>query len=1282
MAGKTFLGTYVNGIVLSNPGQQNPATIAAPAYVTNNRAAHYGTAIYGAGAAAWTVRNLGRILGNGGASNGIELAAGGAVINGASGSPTGLIIASYNGIAIKGAAGTVVNFGAIIGVGAFAGRGVDLAAGGRVDNGGTAGGALIEGTTDGVRVGGGAGTVVNHGTIVALAGQGVYLGGGGSIGNFGTIQGGSSGILARAQPAAVVNFGTVAGTSTDGAGIYLTNGGVIGNETGGRVTARGNAIAIAGAVGSILNFGTVASTSKDSGAGIYLKHGGLIGNEASGRITAAGLHAVVVEGSVGTVVNYGTIVGAVQGSGSAVLLGHGGLVNNAGERAQISGRENGVAVAGGRGTVTNFGTIESTATVVTHGSVFGAAVLLAAGGALTNGAAAKTGFSRALISANEFGVYIGSASKPGTSGRVVNFGTIRSVGPGTIGSVAVVLAAGGTVVNRGLIAGATQSAIAIRGAPGAVTNSGTILSNSPGPLGAANGNGVFLQAGGAVTNAKHGLIATVRNDAIYARAGAATVTNFGTIVGANETTAAAVHLASGGTVVNGASGASDALVVGRRVGVEIEGPAETVVNFGTIGSTSTTPSRGAPQPAGVLMVGSGFVQNGAKGSADALITAIGDGVYIGGIVGIHTRGAVGTVVNYGTIQSTGTGALGSNAVHLAAGGRVTNRGLIKSAAQSGIVVRYSRGTVTNFGSIVSNATGTSGVGIYLRDGGLVTNQAAGAIIADRNDGIFVKSKPATIVNLGNIAGGSARAGAAVYLRAGGNLTNGTSGKTLGLISGRRDGVVLANGAGTVANFGTIESASTVLVSGSIQGVGVLLAKGGALRNGAAGASTALISAYGVGVYVAGAATPGAAAVVNYGTIQSVGVKVGPSSGVEIAGSGMVTNRGLIKSASASAVQFDDKAGLVTNFGSIVGTAGGTAGAGVYLANGGNVVNKAGGVIAGASDAGIVVLGAPGIVANAGIVRSRSGDGVYLGGGGDIANQKGASISGGAYGVYLYHPGGTVTNRGTITGGDTGLAASGAGHATVINFGTIASADGTGGTAVAFDDNVGDAVLVVEPGAVFIGAILGGGDGEIRFAGGGTTPIGGVSGFSTVVLGNGVGHALTLTAANFTGVGAAAITVIDGNSGNTVTAATLPTADRIVVHAGIGADAVTGGAGDDRIFAGGKTVMTGGAGANEFVFSAPGANRITDFAAATNAIALSNAGFDLGLPGASSTPHALPAALFTENAAGAFAKPTQRFAYDTTDGKLFYSATGTTANEKLVVTLTGAPDPAGRLFFVA
>jgi hypothetical protein len=65
-----------------------------------------------------------------------------------------------------------------------------------------------------------------------------------------------------------------------------------------------------------------------------------------------------------------------------------------------------------------------------------------------------------------------------------------------------------------------------------------------------------------------------------------------------------------------------------------------------------------------------------------------------------------------------------------------------------------------------------------------------------------------------------------------------------------------------------------------------------------------------------------------------------------------------------------------------------------------------------------------------------------------------------------------------------------------------------------------------------------------------------------------------------------------------------------------------------------------------------------------------------------TPKPLPARLFTKNATGAFTSRTQRFAYDTANGKLFYSAAGTTAGERLVVTLGGHPDPSGHLFFVS
>jgi len=116
-------------------------------------------------------------------------------------------------------------------------------------------------------------------------------------------------------------------------------------------------------------------------------------------------------------------------------------------------------------------------------------------------------------------------------------------------------------------------------------------------------------------------------------------------------------------------------------------------------------------------------------------------------------------------------------------------------------------------------------------------------------------------------------------------------------------------------------------------------------------------------------------------------------------------------------------------------------------------------------------------------------------------------------------------------------------------------------------------------------------------------------------------------------------------------------------------------------------MTGNGGANQFVFSAPGVgNTITDFAASsTNELVFSNSGFSLGLSGASATPQALPASLFTANPTGAFGTTGERFAYDTSNGELFYDAQGSTAGStpQHVATLTNHPGVGtSQLFFVS
>src|SRR5262249_7705734 len=150
--------------------------------------------------------------------------------------------------------------------------------------------------------------------------------------------------------------------------------------------------------------------------------------------------------------------------------------------------------------------------------------------------------------------------------------------------------------------------------------------------------------------------------------------------------------------------------------------------------------------------------------------------------------------------------------------------------------------------------------------------------------------------------------------------------------------------------------------------------------------------------------------------------------------------------------------------------------------------------------------------------------------------------------------------GVIEGGSAGIVTSGAGQETLINFGTIASTAGTFGVAVEIDGSVGGNVLIVEPHAVFVGAVLGGGKSHIEFIGA-VANMKGVNGFAEIVLAkNGVHHGLTLTAANFFDVTGGVITVVDGNKGNNVSAAGV--ANAIIVHAGSGTDLLTGGLGND------------------------------------------------------------------------------------------------------------------------
>jgi Ca2+-binding RTX toxin-like protein len=745
------------------------------------------------------------------------------------------------------------------------------------------------------------------------------------------------------------------------------------------------------------------------------------------------------------------------------------------------------------------------------------------------------------------------------------------------------------------------------------------------------------------------------------------------------------------------------------------GFAWTLTNLGTVESIGSL-------GAGIQLSSGGSITNGASGATAALIDGTNQGISI--------IGGAGTVHNFGRITTTGSQGI---SVGLRDGGTVTNSGTISATGSNSTAIYLNAGSINNTGRISGNATGvdiTAGAGIVFNSGSI--SETSGT--SGNNDlfgiNFFGASNRGTITNLGTISALTANTAiheiAVNFGTAGGQIVNGKAGSSLGLITAYGIGIGFAQGTGgtlgtvTVVNYGTIQSTRTAggsgndgfglqmagvttvknfgviraaqVTSGTSGGGGAInLSSGGSITNGASGSTGGLITADGQAIGVYG----GAGTIVNFGTISDTGTANGGA--VFLGAGGTITNLGMISAAGAqheSAIRMKGTVSdAIVNLGTI---SGGTSA--ISLHEGDNVINGQSGshtgVIIG-EFAGIAAIndGAAlfnfGTIVNFGTIESTSTVATYktlslgaiIGGAGSINNA--GLVAGSPAGIVIANTvggAGIITNSGTIKGA-TGILISPTdnGKNTVTNSGTII---GTAGTAVQF--GAGNDTLIVKPGAVFTGAVKGGGGTDtIIQSAAGTLKVTGFSGFETIRLANGAADSLTLTSANFTGVSGSTITVFDGNSGNTVNASALPSADKIVVHAGTGADTLKGGAGNDIFYAGGNTKMTGGAGTNRFTFAHIGTNGITDFAAsATNEIAFSNSGFSLGLGGATSTPQALPGSLIGSLTNGTFSNMTQRFAYNQSTGQLFFDSGGSGGTAHVVATLTGDPTlTAARLFFV-
>ena len=509
----------------------------------------------------------------------------------------------------------------------------------------------------------------------------------------------------------------------------------------------------------VVNHGSVEETGSNS-FGINLTDGGFVSN--GGGVTASFV-AINITGLRGTVVNSGT-VDSPGSNGTGIILHDGGSVSNSGD---VTGAGTGIFITGSAGAVNNLGTVDSEAPLYRSG------VYLGNGGRVTNGSHSDTS---ALIEAQWTGVDLTSG------GSLINFGTIESLGTmsGTLGhkGLAVFMPHGGDVVNHGLIEAANFTAIYIggslgapvSGAVGTVTNSGTVESTGR--------TGIALDAGGVVTNSGR-----VESDAEYKTG---------------------VYLNGGGKVFNGPSGATGALIEAAWLGVNIF-DGGTLANYGTVESTGTAAGT-AGRGLAVFMPKGGDIVNHRLIEA-TYFTAI----YMGGSHGAPNPGALGSLTNFGTVESGSADAIG-----LAEGGVVvngatgdtsalieggTNSVAIYIGASNNTINAGATATLTNFGTIENNTTMHSAV--ILAAGGTLHNNGKKALVEGGLNGFSTNGNggsggPGTLVNSGTVEGTT---GSGVRLGDGGIVSN------TGLIEGAT-GITVSGGDATVTNAGKIESTGT------------------------------------------------------------------------------------------------------------------------------------------------------------------------------------------------------------------------------------------------------------------------------------------------------------------------------------------------------------------------------------------------------------------------------------------------------------------------------------------
>jgi hypothetical protein len=872
-------------------------TIGAGGLVNNRAGALISGSVAGIliGGQAGTVFNYGSITG----ATGVDLQAGGLVVNEASGTITPSAASGY-GVSISGDQGTIDNFGVI--------TRVQVTGGGYVFNSGT-----IESSNAAAIATSGAVMIMNQGLITASS-TGILLGAGASLINSGTISAynpapGPVGYgVSSLGGVTIQNFGTIRGGA---AGVWLGAGGTLTNVQGMTIESLTNGVGAARstATASLSNAGFITGLTGDGIDFGNTSLGDTVTNTASGVIRG-GNYGVVLDGGTNVLENAGTISGGtavlLEGAINTLIVDAGAVFNGV---VKATGAQNTVEFTANSGAVTLSGlgsdylgfqkvdftgaaswTVQASAAELAGITFKGVTtqdhLSLIGGGALTS---ALSGFGTVALSNSTAFAISSGATLTDTDFTVAAGAAISGAGVllGAVTDNGTITASGGRLALHGAVTGAGTLA-AVAGATLALTSSFKLANHVSGAGTLDIGAAITLGNAGTLTIADvailggdslaaTGTLAAAVIDTGLLRVTTGTLKLAGALTASGTLAAATgteLDIGAGGTISGTATGLGT-LLIATETKTTLEDVTDFTIAHIKLGTSATLSGdgtlTGAINDTGTIAASGGTLLLGGSIIGTGVLQAV-----AGAVLELTAGGTLSeAVIGSGTLELAGAYMLAAATpkvatLDIAASGALSGDGTLASFIADAGTLEALGGTLTASGAYSGSGTlaAATGAELLLSGAGSFSGALTGAGsiklagASTLEAGAHISAKAITFAAATTLAAGESLTNAA-----GDSLTLLASAGTTVILSGpapdllANAGTALATGAGTaefgvavvntglVSNSGgtlrfldAVTNSGTILASGGLLSIATTVSGTGALAIGATGTLSLLLGA--------------------------------------------------------------------------------------------------------------------------------------------------------------------------------------------------------------------------------------------------------------------------------------------------------------------------------------------------------------------------------------------------------------------------------------------------------